>query len=207
VPLMTALRLIAKNRNLDNPDLAVKLLLRKLVSTIKHHRYEIFRDWYYDLLIEPQMAQAATPLPWICYLVRWKNNMQSVGRRRGSQPLDRARCIKEAASITTIDELTPVERRAVDLIMGGRPNARKSVIEKRAIRLAKIVQAEWFPRQKQSPRQGANRLARDDFRKDQYGLPIFGEGSLPLTTVDVISIATSLNLQKMTENSALLSTR
>jgi hypothetical protein len=134
-PLMTALRSIAKNRKLDNPDLAIKILLRKLVSRIKHHRYEIFRNLHYDLLIEPRMAQAAASPPWICYLVRWTTNMQSVGRLRGSQPSDLTTCIREAASITTKDQLTPVERRAVDLIMGGRPKARKSVIEQRAIRL------------------------------------------------------------------------
>jgi hypothetical protein len=55
----------------------------------------------------------------------------------------------------------------------------------------KIVQAEWFAKQKQKRGRpnGANRPVRGDFKKNEFGLPIFDEDSLPLRTVDVISIA------------------
>lgn len=185
--LMTALRSIAKNHCLDNPDRAALIVKNRLIRRIQGHKVEIFANWYYDLLVEKEMHKFGKPIDWVYCLVRHATNQQTKGRLRGSNSLTWRECMEEAAKIKTADQLTPVERRAVEIVRGARPKPRKNVIERRAIRLAASVQSEWFP--KQVPLNRTRMPTKDNFELDQNGLPLFHADSIQLTAADIISVA------------------
>jgi hypothetical protein len=119
---------------------------------------------------------------WACYLVRLESNLRRIGLNRGAPRLKRKRsderkdAIDDATSVK-LEELTPIERRAVELLKRGagkqRVRPRKNFIEERAIRLAESVKRKWFP-----PKRKPKVWAKHDLQPP-----------ITLSITDVISIA------------------
>src|SRR5262249_52762974 len=117
------------------------------------------RDQRYDARIGPWRRAMQKPSErWARYLVRLENNRRSIGRLRGPHPLSRKKAsewaINNAASVRA-DELSPVERRAVEILRRGTDKrqsvkARKNIIEIRALHLAESVRRKWFPSKQKS---------------------------------------------------------
>jgi hypothetical protein len=121
---LTALRLIAKDLRLEDPDAEAKKIKNRLLRRIAQQGAARVRDRRYDAYIFPwRSGDAARPnARWACHLVRLESNLRSIGRLRGPHPLSRKeaieRAINNAASVKA-EELTPVERRAVEMLERG----------------------------------------------------------------------------------------
>jgi len=112
------------------------------------------------------------------------NNERNIGRRYGSAPpSSKASAIKDAATIADVTELTPLEYRAFRILKGARRVEKtKHPIEKRALRLAKAVEAEWFiaPSISGRPRGAWNPRPKDES---------FEVLKQPVTQLQVVKIA------------------
>jgi hypothetical protein len=140
------------------------------------------RDQRYDARIARWRSVVEKPAErWARHLVRLETNRRSIGRLRGPHPLSRKKAIEMAinnAARVKAEELTRVERRAVEMLERGagkkqRVKSRKNIIEIQAVRLAESVKRNWFPN-KQKSKAGA---------KHDVDRPIL------LSITDVISIA------------------
>jgi hypothetical protein len=100
---------------------------------------------------------------WHVLLVRIK--AYEFGIRRPCQSPEQARQLAlqdfridegERRVIWTESDLSPVERRALAILGGAQPVAKKNILEHRAIKLANAVNTEWFnPRGKRGPPAGS----------------------------------------------------
>ena len=102
---MLALRSIARNRKLDNPDRAAEIVKNKMINSVKSHRDNAFANWHDYLSVETWMRKAGKPVDWVCCLVRYATNKQTRGRLRGSKPLTWLEFMEEAAKIRIIERL------------------------------------------------------------------------------------------------------
>jgi hypothetical protein len=179
---LTALRLIANDLGAKDPTAEAEKTKRRLLRHIENQKAARLRDQRYDACIAPWRVAVERPNErWARHLVRLETNRQSIGRLRGPHPLSRKKAIEMAinnAARVKAEELTPVERRAVEMLERGagkkqRVKPRKNIIEIQAVRLAESVKRNWFPN-KQKSKAGA---------KHDVDRPIL------LSITDVISIA------------------
>jgi len=151
----TALRLIVKDLGTENPIAEAEKTERRLLRHIENHKAARLRDHRYDARIASWRSEAEKPSErWACHLVRLETNRQSIGRLRGAQQINRKQAIDNAAGVK-IEELRPVERRAVEILKRDatkkrRVRPKKNITEKRAIRLAESVKRNWFPNKQKS---------------------------------------------------------
>ena len=186
--LETSLCTIAKDLRLADPESQAHAIRKELVRRIDYHRSWIARNWRYGRFVESGEHQSKRSDAWLCYVIRYTNNKRKLGQRRGSKPMGnpasaRKGAIKQASTIKTRDQLTPVEQRAFDLLNGDRRKSDKHPIEKRAIQLAKAVEDEWFSRRQQG------RPIGKWTRKPDAEAPLFEALKAPLTLTDLVSIA------------------
>src|SRR5262249_37436941 len=143
----------------ENPIAEAEKTKRRLLRHTENHKAARLRDQRYDASIESWRSAVEKPNKrWACHLVRLESNRQSIGRLRGPHPLSRKKAIERAindAARVKAEELTPVERRAVEMLERGagrkqRAKPRKNIIEMRALRLAESVKREWFPNKQKS---------------------------------------------------------
>ncbi len=153
--LLTALRLIAKDLCLEDPAAEAEKIKNRLLRRIAQEEAARVRDRRYEAYIDPWRSGAARPnTRWARHLVRLESNQQSIGRLRGVQRVNRKQAIEDAAGVKA-EELTPVERRAVEMLERGagkkqRVKPRKNIIEVRALRLAESVKRNWFSNKQKS---------------------------------------------------------
>jgi len=160
---LTALRLIAKGLGAEDPRAEAEKTKRTLLRRIENEKAARLRYQRYGARIEPWRSAVEKPNKrWACHLVRLETNRRSVGRLRGPHPLSRKKAIERAinnAASVRAEELTPVERRAVEMLERGekkqRVKSRKNILEKRALCLAESVRRKWFPNKHKS-KAGAN---------------------------------------------------
>jgi hypothetical protein len=210
--LLGSLRSIAKDHlGLKDSGSEAQKTKSRLLRRIANHEAALVRDRRYQLSIDPWRREAGKPSErWARHLVRLKNNRQKIGLKRGTQRLNwkeaNKRAIENAAAVKT-EELNPVERRAVELLRGGKRKPIKNKIEVDAIRLAESVEQDWFSNQRKptvkerkvweafkrvKANQGAAGVYTQsieksiaDFEADLGDLNL----SSPLSITDVISIA------------------
>jgi hypothetical protein len=136
----------------------------RLLRALDRAWTEQMRDRNWNQSIRQWRVGAEKPSEqWACYLVRLESNRRRRGLERGKQQFTekeaREWAIKDATRIK-FEELSLVEKRAVELLRGKRQKAksRKAIAnkrlfvrlrqhpEERAIKLAEAVQKTWFPR-------------------------------------------------------------
>ena len=173
---LNALRLIAKDLGTENPNAEPEKTKRRLLRHIADQEAARLRDQRYDARIARWRSVVEKPNErWARHLVRLESNRRSIGRLRGPHPLTRKKAIENAASVRA-EELTPVERRAVEMLERDagkkqRVKPRKNIIEIRALRLAESVKRKWFP------------------NKSKVGSKRDVDRAILLSITDVISIA------------------
>ena len=181
--LETVLCTIAKERNVDDPKLQAQVIRNKLVRQIDYHRSGTARNLHYGRFVESWKRENLRPDAWLCYLVRRTSLIQKIGQRRGSKSIsNRASAIEEAKTVKRT-QLTPVERRAFDILKGARRKSDKHPIERQAIQLARAVEDEWFSRRQKGRPKGKWR------RKPDAEARSFDALKPPLTLTDLVSIA------------------
>jgi hypothetical protein len=144
--LTTALSAIAEGRNLKDRKLQAQILRNKLVRAIEFYRNRIAAERHYASFVEPWEREQQRPDGWLCYLIRLTSNKRSISRRHGSKPLGNLKsAIENAKTARNVMQLSPVEQRAFEILKGKRLGSKKHPIERRAILLAKAVEAGgWF---------------------------------------------------------------
>ncbi len=186
---MAVLSRIAENRGIDNPKLHVQIIRNKLFRRIEDHRSSVAATRHHDHFVEPWLVKMNRAEHWLCYLIRLTQNKRAIGRRRGSECRTRASAITDATTITNASQLTPVEQCAYAILKGARRPKKetKHPIEKRALQLAKAVEAEWFTTLPKSGRPSGKWKRKPDAQRidEQY----FDALKPPLTISDVVSIA------------------
>jgi hypothetical protein len=177
---LTSLSLIAKDLGAENPAAEAEKTKRWLLRQIANQKAARLRDQRYDAGISGWRSVVEKPnARWARHLVRLESNQQSIGRKRGPHTLSRKKANKTAindAALVKAEELTPVERRAVEMLERGtgkkqRVKPRKNIIERRALRLAESVKRKWFP------------------NKSKVGSKRDVDRAILLSITDVISIA------------------
>jgi hypothetical protein len=146
--LLGALCSIAKGLGLHDPKIEAERIKQRLLRHVAQHEAALVRDLRHHARIEPWRRKAQRPNErWACHLVRLKSNRRKIGLKCGTQRLNwkeaNKQAIKHAAAVKP-EELNPVERRAVELLMGRKQKSRKNLIEKRALDLVKSIKREWF---------------------------------------------------------------
>lgn len=136
--LQKALQEIAESRGLLDPMLQAQIIQNRLVQRIEYLVDSRVRDLHYEGLISPWMRHSERSSHWLCYLVSLENL-----RGRGWS-LEKAIARADSVAAGGVDELSPVEKRAVELLQGARRKPNKNLIEQRAIILAQTVENEWF---------------------------------------------------------------
>jgi len=120
---LAALRLIAKDFGAENQFAEAKKIKRRLLRQIENQKAARLRDQRYDARIRPWRIAVERPNErWARHLVRLETNRQSIGRLRGIQQMDRKKAIEWAidnAASVKAEELTPAERRAVEMLERG----------------------------------------------------------------------------------------
>jgi hypothetical protein len=160
--LLGALRSIAKGLGLDDPKIEAERIKRRLSRDMAQHEAALVRDLRYHARIEPWRRRARPNERWARHLVRLENERRKIGRKRGTQRLNRKEANKlaiENAAAVKPEELNPVERRAVELLMGKKQKSRKNPIEKRAIDLVESVKRVWGFQSKRKSKVRAERSA------------------------------------------------
>jgi hypothetical protein len=167
--LLAALRKIAGHRGLENPELEAKRAAKRLEREIDWRRTTLIRNQRYANFTDPWRREAAKPDErWACFLVRLETNRQSIGRRRGDKSLTREEALNDATA-ANFEGLTPVERRAVELlrrgnieasVKTGRRKAKKNSIEERAIRFVERINSTWFPNKPKKGRTTAETIPK-----------------------------------------------
>jgi hypothetical protein len=139
---------IAKGRKLDeaDPELQAQAIKNKLVRAIEFYRNRIAAERHYASFVEPWEREQQRPDGWLCYLIRLTSNKRSISRRHGSKPLGNLKsAIENAKTARNVMQLSPVEQRAFEILKGKRLGSKKHPTERRAILLAKAVEAGgWF---------------------------------------------------------------
>jgi hypothetical protein len=185
--LKAVLSKIAKGRGLPDPDLQAQIVRNKLFRRIEDHRSSIAGTPHYEHFVEP-LEKADQ---WVCDVIRLTINKRTIGRRRGSAlRATLSSAIADAATITNVDQLTPVEQRAFAILKGARRPSKKTKhpIEKRALELAKVVEAEWFTTPPKTGRP-KGRWKRKSASYQRKGDQSFDALKPPLTVFDVVLIA------------------
>src|SRR5262245_50979799 len=107
--LSNALSSIAKGRRFENPAAEAQKIKSRLLRRIEDQIAKHVRDRRYDARILPWRSEFEKPNErWARHLVRLETNLQSIGRLRGAQRMDRKQAIENAAGVKP-DQLTPVE--------------------------------------------------------------------------------------------------
>jgi hypothetical protein len=169
--LLRRLTEIAKQRGFNDPDECANATKRKIFRAIQRKRSDKLNNWHYEKFKEQRNKAASKEhiqseeyTRWLAYLVRRESNK----RKR----LDRDDAIEDATS-TTVADLNPVEKRAVELLSGRKRKPRKNHLEMRADQLANAVQREWFSPSKRAGRPpGTNSSKRIIIKDWSYEVPL-----------------------------------
>ena len=112
-------------------------------------------------------------------LVRLAGSRKQRGRLRVSEE----KAITDANKVTPA-RLSPIERRAAELVCGASPKPRKNLIEVRACELAEAVLSEWFRREPVVHR------GRPSGRSNgAYIDPEGSNGTIPISVREIVTIA------------------
>jgi hypothetical protein len=171
--LASALERLANVRGISDPTEAGEELKRKILRAIERKKSDKRRNWSYETkTLGPWRQKAQVPsLNLATNWVRLKHNEQTRVNREAAI---------ENASCATFDKLSPIEKRAVELLRGGKRKPKKNVIEERAIALEQAVRADWLVATRGRGRpKGTSSHKHMDFR-------------VPLSIAELISIAKPL---------------
>jgi predicted DNA-binding protein (UPF0251 family) len=185
--LKAVLSKIAKGRGLRDPDLQAQIVRNKLFRRMEDHCLNIAATRHSEHFVE-SLEKADQ---WVCYVIRLAINKRTIGRRRGSAlRATLSSAIADAATITNVNQLTPVEQRAFAILKGARRPTKKTKhpIEKRALELAKVVKAEWFTTPPKTGRP-KGRWIRKSESYQRKGDQSFDALKPRLTVFDVVLIA------------------
>jgi hypothetical protein len=138
--LRDALAEIAKQRGL--PDEVAIETKRNILRAIRRKKSEKLNTLSYQRFKEKSWIPLRPTVEWAIILVR-RAAIEHPSLKPGVRRLNRQEAINHATSIT-LAELRPVERRAVEILCGGRPKSTKNLVEERAVRLATAVNRVWF---------------------------------------------------------------
>jgi hypothetical protein len=137
---------IAEGCGRRDPRLQAQIAINKLLRRIDNCRSSRVRFWRYDHFVGSRWTKRERRERWLCYLIRLTHNKRTIGRRYGLVAGTKPSAIADATTIERLDQLTPVEQRAYKILRGDRRPKEGTThpIEKRAIKLAEAVEAEWF---------------------------------------------------------------
>ena len=178
--LAGALCKIAKSCGLSEPDLTAKIIRNKIVRRVEGYRAHFSCEQLYDDLVDTREGERS--YDWVCHLVRITNRKQTTRGKKANEGV---------STVRTADQLTPVERRAVELLRGEARKSKKNLIEERAIDLAQIVEEEWFrkPTKRGRPKGKWQRPPRKDVSlMSAQGQSTFELYKPLLTITDVIDV-------------------
>jgi hypothetical protein len=169
--LLRTLTEIARRRGFDDPAECANATERKILRAIQRKMTDKLNNWHYQKFKEQRNKAASKEhiqseeyTRWLAYLVRLESNK----RKR----LDRDDAIEDATS-TTVADLNPVEKRAVELLSGRKRKPRKNYLEMRADQLASAVQREWFSPFKRAGRpRGTDSSKRIIIKDCSYDVPL-----------------------------------
>jgi hypothetical protein len=164
--LLELLRLLSAEAG--QPDSGEAVLayyrIRREIGALKGRKLRDERLAQHDKVAKGIRQRQRGTEDWHVVLVRTEAYELGIGQRRRGQEeatqLARRHFVDEQARrvVRKKADLRPVERRAVAILGGAPRNAKKSVLEKRAITLADAVIAEWFsPRGKRGRPAGSKR--------------------------------------------------
>jgi hypothetical protein len=142
--LRDALAEIAKQRGL--PDEVAIETKRNILRAILRKKSEKLNTLSYQRFKEKSWIPLRPTVEWAIILLR-RAAIEHRSLKPGVPRLNRQEAINHATSIT-LAELRPVERRAVEILCGGRPKSTKNLVEERAVRLATAVNRVWFSAKK-----------------------------------------------------------
>jgi hypothetical protein len=177
--LFDALAEIAKQRDFDEPVEVAKEFQRNILRAYLRKKNEKLNTLSYQRFKEKSSVPLRPTVEWAIILVR-RAAIEHRSLKLGVPRLNRQEAIKHATS-TTLAELRPVERRAVEILCGGRPKSTKNRVEERAEELANAVKRDWFSANK--------RAGRSRGTPSFKGIKI-GQGSLydvPLSMTEAIA--------------------
>jgi hypothetical protein len=143
--LLRALTEIAMQRGFGEPVEVAIETRRNILRAIEREKSEKLNRWHYQQFKEKSWKKVPLrpTVEWAIVLVR-RAAIEHRSLKFGIQPrLNRQQAIDHATSIT-LAELGPVERRAVEILCGARPKSKKNHVEDRAVRLAAVVNRDWF---------------------------------------------------------------
>jgi hypothetical protein len=183
--LASALVRLANFHEISDPTQTGEQLKRKILRAIESKKSDKLRNWSYETkTLKPWKLKEQVPsLGWATMFVRLKHTEQTVGRLRGAKRFNREAEI-ENASCTTFDKLSPIEKRAVELLRGGKRKPKKNVVEERAIVLEQAVRADWLAATRGRGRPkgtSSHNIKTMDFRYE-----------VPLSIAEIISFAKPL---------------
>ncbi|HEY7297223.1 MAG TPA: hypothetical protein VH684_04735 [Xanthobacteraceae bacterium] len=163
--LLRTLTEIAKQRGSDNPAECANATRRKILRAIERKRSDKLNDWHYQRSAKKSRDEASElDIGWASYLVRLKSNEK--------KRLARDDAIEDAKGVTVTD-LTPIERRAVELLCGVKRKAKNNFLEKKAEVLASAVKTDWFSSHKSAGRpQGTNSRKAIQITELSYYVPL-----------------------------------
>jgi hypothetical protein len=140
--LLHALAEIAKQRDFGEPFKVAIETKRDILRAILRKKSEKLNTLSYRRFKEKSWVPLRPTVEWAIILVR-RAAIEHSSLEVGVSRLNRQEAINHATSIT-LAELRPVERRAVEILCGGRPKSTKNRVEERAVRLATAVNRVWF---------------------------------------------------------------
>jgi hypothetical protein len=162
--LLLRLTEIAKQRGFDDPVESANAAKRKILRAIQRKRSDKLNDWHYQRAKKSRDEASELDIGWASYLVRLKSN--------GKKGLARDDAIQDAKGVTVTD-LTPSERRAVELLCGAKRKAKKNFLEKKAEVLASAVKTDWFSSHKSAGRpRGTNSRKAIRITELSYYVPL-----------------------------------
>jgi hypothetical protein len=140
--LLHALTEIATQRGLGEPVERANESKRTILRAIQRAKSQKLNTLSYQRFKEKSWVPLRPTVEWAIILVR-RAAIEHRYLKLGVPRLNRQKAINHATSIT-LAELRPVERRAVEILCGGRPKSTKNRVEGRAIKLATAVNRVWF---------------------------------------------------------------
>ena len=150
-------------------------IYRHLLNAIELRKNEKLCNWLYEKDVKLHLEKPAKPpRDFAVNIVRLKHTEKKPLKSQAS-PVD--------AAPITYEELNPVERRAVDLLCGGKSKLKKNPIELQAAALAKAVRFEWL-------RSSSRKSGRPNGAPAHSGIKIVNqEYRVPLSIREVVDVA------------------